>query len=107
MKPTVVTIWDTIVTPPIYVVDTVGIPEMGDSSVIDNDTVRVVITKYQDRLIVKTKVKEIEVPREVQVECPPQVIQESGGLTDKVKNYLLAVLAFALTVMMFLYRFTR
>lgn len=107
LKPTVVTIWDTIVTPPIYVVDTVGIPEMGDSSVIDNDTVRVVITKYQDRLIVKTKVKEIEVPREVQVECPPQVIQESGGLTDKVKNYLLAVLAFALTVMMFLYRFTR
>jgi len=107
LKPTVVTIWDTIVTPPVYLVDTVGIPEVGDSSVIDNDTVRVVITKFQDKIIVKTKVKEIEVPREVQVECPPQVIQESGGMSGKVKNYLLAFLSLALALMMFIYRFTR
>ena len=107
LKPTVVTIWDTIVTPPVYLVDTVGIPEVGDSSVIDNDTVRVVITKFQDKIIVKTKVKEIEIPREVQVECPPQVIQESGGMSGKVKNYLLAFLSLALALMMFIYRFTR
>jgi hypothetical protein len=107
LKPTVVTIWDTIVTPPVYLVDTVGIPEVGDSSVIDNDTVRVVITKFQDKIIVKTKVKEIEVPREVQVECPPQVIQESGGMSGKVKNYLLVFLSLALALMMFIYRFTR
>ena len=107
LKPTVVTIWDTIVTPPVYLVDTVGIPEVGDSSVIDNDTVRVVITKFQDKIIVKTKVKEIEIPREVQVECPPQVIQESGGMSGKVKNYLLVFLSLALALMMFIYRFTR
>ena len=45
LKPTVVTIWDTIVTPPVYLVDTVAVPSVGDSSVIDNDTVRIVITK--------------------------------------------------------------
>ena len=107
LKPTVVTIWDTIVTPPVYLVDTVGVPSEGDSSVIDNDTVRVVITKFQDKIIVKTKVKEIEVPREVQVDCPPQVIQESTGMGEKVKNYLLAFLSLALVLMMFIYRFTR
>jgi hypothetical protein len=46
LKPTVVTIWDTIVTPPVYLVDTVSVPTEGDSSVIENDTVRIVITKY-------------------------------------------------------------
>ena len=104
LKPTVVTIWDTIVTPPVYLVDTVAVPEVGDSSVIDNDTVRVVITKYQDKLIVKTQIKEIEVPVSVQAECPPQLVQpETRG--SKIKDFLLLFLAGALLIMMFLYRF--
>ena len=104
LKPTVVTIWDTIVTPPVYLVDTVAVPTIGDSSVIDNDTVRIVITKYQDKLLVKTQIKEIEVPVSVQAECPPQVVQPET-FNSKVKDFLLLFLAVALAVMMFLYRF--
>ena len=104
LKPTVVTIWDTIVTPPVYLVDTVSVPTEGDSSVIDNDTVRIVITKYQDKMIVKTQVKEVPYPVSVQAECPPQLVQPERK-TEKVKNYLLLFLGGALVLMMFLYRF--
>jgi hypothetical protein len=104
LKPTVVTIWDTIVTPPVYLVDTVSVPTEGDSSVIDNDTVRIVITKYKDKMIVKTQVKEIPYPVSVQAECPPQLVQPESK-TEKVKNYLLLFLGGALVLMMFLYRF--
>ena len=104
LKPTVVTIWDTIVTPPVYLVDTVAVPSVGDSSVIDNDTVRIVITKYQDKLLVKTQIKEVPYPVSVQAECPPQFVQPEGK-TEKVKNYLLLFLGGALVLMMFLYRF--
>lgn len=104
LKPTVVTIWDTIVTPAIYLVDTVSVPSETDSSVIDNDTVRIVITKFQDKIIVRTKVKEIPYTVSVRAECPPQLIQPDSK-TEKVKNYLLIFLAAALAVMMFLYRF--
>ena len=104
LKPTVVTIWDTIVTPPIYITDTVEVPSAGDSTVIDNDTVRVVITKYQDKLIVKTQVKEMPYPVKVEAECPPQLVQPESK-TEKVKNYLLLFLGGALVLMMFLYRF--
>jgi hypothetical protein len=104
LKPTVVTIWDTIVTPPIYLTDTIAAPSDGDSSVIDNDTIRIVITKYQDKMIVKTQIKEVTVPVSVQAECPPQLVQPEG-FKSKVKDYLLLFLAAALAVMMFLYRF--
>ena len=104
LKPTVVTIWDTIVTPPVYLTDTIAVPADADSSVIDNDTVRIVITKYRDKLLVKTQIKEIEVPVSVQAECPPQVVQPET-FNSKVKDYLLLFLAAALAVMMFLYRF--
>jgi PBP1b-binding outer membrane lipoprotein LpoB len=104
LKPTVVTIWDTIVTPAIYLVDTVSVPGDADSSVIDNDTVRIVITKFQDKIIVKTKVKEIPYTVSVRAECPPQFVKPDSK-TDKVKNYLLIFLSAALAVMMFLYRF--
>jgi len=104
LKPTVVTIWDTIVTPPVYLTDTVAVPSDSDSSVIDNDTVRIVITKYQDKLVVKTKVKEVTVPVSVQAECPPQIVKPET-FTSKVKDYLLLFLAAALVVVMFLYRF--
>ena len=104
LKPTVVTIWDTIVTPPVYLVDTVSVPTEGDSSVIENDTVRIVITKYQDKMIVKTLIKEVPYAVSVQAECPPQLVQPESK-TGKVKDYLLLFLAAALVVMMFLYRF--
>ena len=104
LKPTVVTIWDTIVTPPVYLVDTVSVPTESDSSVIDNDTVRIVITKYQDKMIVKTQVKEVPYPVSVQAECPPQLVQPETK-ASKVKDFLLLFLAGALLVMMFVYRF--
>ena len=104
LKPTVVTIWDTIVTPPIYLTDTVEVPSAGDSTVIDNDTVRVVITKFQDKLVVRTQVKEVPYPGKVESECPPQLVQpETKG--SKIKDFLLLFLAGALVLMMFLYRF--
>lgn len=104
LKPTIVTVWDTIITPPVYMVDTIGVIAEGDSSVIDNDTVRIVITKYQDKMIVKTLIKEVPYAVSVQAECPPQLVQPESK-TGKVKDYLLLFLAAALVVMMFLYRF--
>ena len=104
LKPTVVTIWDTIVTPPVYLVDTVSVPTESDSSVIENDTVRIVITKYQDKMIVKTQVKEVPYPVSVQAECPPQLVQPETK-ASKVKDFLLLFLAGELLIMMFVYRF--
>jgi hypothetical protein len=104
LKPTIVTVWDTIITPPVYMVDTVEVIAEGDSSVIDNDTVKIVITKYQDKMIVKTLIREVPYPVSVQAECPPQLVQPESK-TGKVKDYLLLFLAAALVVMMFLYRF--
>ena len=104
LKPTIVTVWDTIITPPVYMVDTIGVIAEGDSSVIDNDTVKIVITKYQDKMIVKTQIKEVPYAVSVQAECPPQLVQPESK-TGKVKDYLLLFLAAALVVMMFLYRF--
>jgi hypothetical protein len=85
-------------------VDTIEVIAEGDSSVIDNDTVRIVITKYQDKMIVKTQIKEVPYAVSVQAECPPQLVQPESK-TGKVKDYLLLFLAAALAVMMFLYRF--
>jgi hypothetical protein len=104
LKPTIVTVWDTIITPPVYLVDTVAVLENGDSAVIDNDTVKIVITKYKDKMIVKTLIKEVPYAVSVQAECPPQLVQPESK-TGKVKDYLLLFLAAALVVMMFLYRF--
>ena len=104
LKPTIVTVWDTIITPPVYMVDTIGVIAEGDSSVIDNDTVKIVITKYKDKMIVKTQIKEVPYAVSVQAECPPQLVQPESK-TGKVKDYLLLFLAAALVVMMFLYRF--
>jgi len=69
LKERVITIIDTVVTPPIVVVDTISLTGT-DSVVIKNDTVSVTITKYQDRWIVKTKVEPMEIVREVKVEVP-------------------------------------
>jgi len=104
LKPTTITVWDTIITPPVYLVDTVAVLDNGDSAVIENDTVKIVITKYQDKMIVKTLIKEVPYAVSVQAECPPQLVQPESK-TGKVKDYLLLFLAAALAVMMFLYRF--
>ena len=104
LKPTIVTVWDTIITPPVYMVDTVEVIAEGDSSVIDNDTVKIVITKYQDKMIVKTLIKEVPYAVSVQAECPPQLVQPQTK-TSRFKDYLLLFLAAALVVMSFLYRF--
>ena len=104
LKPTIVTVWDTIITPPVYLVDTIEVIAEGDSSVIDNDTVRIVITKYQDKMIVKTQIKEVPYAVSVQAECPPQLVQPQTK-TSRFKDYLLLFLAAALVVMSFLYRF--
>ena len=104
LKPVTITVWDTIITPPVYLVDTVAVLDNGDSSVIENDTVKIVITKYQDKMIVKTLIKEVPYAVSVQAECPPQLVQPESK-TGKVKDYLLLFLAAALAVMMFLYRF--
>ena len=104
LKPTIVTVWDTIITPPVYMVDTVEVIAEGDSSVIDNDTVKIVITKYQDKMIVKTLIREVPYAVSVQAECPPQLVQPQTK-TSRFKDYLLLFLAAALVVMSFLYRF--
>jgi len=104
LKPVTITVWDTIITPPVYLVDTVAVLDNGDSAVIENDTVKIVITKYQDKMIVKTLIKEVPYAVSVQAECPPQLVQPESK-TGKVKDYLLLFLAAALAVMMFLYRF--
>jgi len=77
-EPTVVTKWDTITMPPITIVDTLEIPAVGDSSVIENDSIQVVVKTVVDKdgnkkLSVSAKTKTIEVPHFVKVDCPPQV----------------------------------
>jgi hypothetical protein len=104
LKPVTITVWDTIITPPVYLVDTVAVLDNGDSAVIENDTIKIVITKYQDKMIVKTLIKEVPYAVSVQAECPPQLVQPESKM-GKVKDYLLLFLAAALVVMMFLYRF--
>lgn len=63
--------------PPITIVDTLEIPVVGDSSVIENDSLQVVVKTVVDKdgnkkLSVSAKTKTIEVPHFVKVECPPQ-----------------------------------
>ena len=78
LEPTVVTKWDTITMPQITILDTLEIPAANDSSIIENDSLRVVIRTLKGKdgkpkLAVSAKTKTIEVPYYVRVECPPQV----------------------------------
>jgi hypothetical protein len=101
--------WDTVKVPPIRIVDTLEIPSEGDSSVIDNDTVRVVITRYKDKFVVKTEVKERVVPHYIRVECPPQVdVKPSWFQRAKdVTLYLLLVLLAIFMVVRYLTQWRR
>jgi hypothetical protein len=78
LEPTVVTKWDTITMPPITIVDTLEIPAVGDSVVIENDSIKVTVKTVADKkgkkkLSVSAKTKTIEVPHFIKVKCPPQV----------------------------------
>ena len=78
LEPTVVTKWDTITMPPITIVDTLEIPAVGDSSIIENDSLQVVVKTVVDRngnkkLSVSAKTKTIQIPHYIKVDCPPQV----------------------------------
>lgn len=101
--------WDTIKVPPIRIVDTLEIPSDGDSSVIDNDTVRVVITRYKDKFVVKTEVKERLVPHYVRVECPPQLnVKPSWFQRAKdITLYLLLVILAIFMVVRYLTKWRR
>lgn len=90
LKEKVMTVWDTVVTPPIVVVDTISLTD-NDSVVISNDTVSITITKYQDRWIVKTRVEPVEMVREVKVNVPVVQYVERTPLTAKL-GWLLVLL---------------
>lgn len=109
VKERIVERWDTVKVPPIHIVDTLEIPMEGDSAVIDNDTVRVVITRYKDKFIVKTDVKERIVPYYVRIECPPQ-IEVKPSWIQKAKDitlYILLVLIAIFIVIRYLVRWPR
>lgn len=77
-EPTVVTRWDTITMPPITIVDTLEIPAVGDSAVIENDSLSVKIKTVvgadgKKKLAVSANTKLLKVPHYIHVECPPQV----------------------------------
>lgn len=76
--PTVVTRWDTITMPQITIVDTVEVPAVGDSVVVQSDSIAVTIKTIVDgngkkKLAVSAKTTTIRVPHYIRVECPPQV----------------------------------
>lgn len=110
VKERIVERWDTVRVPPITTVDSIPVPiSDGDSSVIDNDTVRVVITKYKDKFVVKTEVKERLVPQYIRVECPPQIDVKPSWF-QKAKDitlYLLLVLLAIFIVVRYLYKWPR
>ena len=110
VKERIVERWDTVRVPPITIVDSIPVPiNDGDSSVIDNDTVRVVITKYKDKFVVKTEVKERVVPHYVRVECPPQIDVKPSWF-QKAKDitlYLLLVLLAIFMVVRYLHKWQR
>lgn len=76
-EPTVVTRWDTITMPQITIVDTLEIPAVGDSAVIENDSISVKIKTVvgadgKKKLSVSANTKTLKVPHYIHVECPPQ-----------------------------------
>ena len=78
LEPTVVTKWDTITMPPITIIDTLEVPALGDSAIVENDSIKVKVKTVpgkngKPRLAVSAETKTIEVPYYIRVECPPQV----------------------------------
>ncbi len=80
---------DTVVTKEIVYADTVSFSG-ADSVVVSNDTVVTTLIKYEDRIIVKTKVKPYNIVRDVEVKVPVvEYVPNPKTWIDKAKDILL------------------
>ena len=103
LEPTVVTRWDTITMPSITIVDTLEIPAVGDSAVIENDSLSVKIKTIvgsdgKKKLSVTANTKTLKVPHYIHVECPPQVKMVSIPWYYKVYKFSFFVLLILLVL---------
>jgi len=71
--------------------------------------VRIVITKYNDKFVVKTEVKERAVPHYIRVECPPQIETKPSKfqVVKDITLYLLLVLLVIFIVVRYFYKWPR
>ena len=93
---------DTVVTKEIVYVDTVSFSG-SDSVVVSNDTVETTIIKYQDKYIVKTKVKPYNIIRNVEVKVPViEYVPNPKTRIDKLKDaMLLFIIALLLSLLIY------
>lgn len=90
---------DTVVTKEIVYADTVSFSG-SDSVVVTNDTVETTIIKYQDKYIVKTKVKPYNIVRDVEVKVPViEYVPNPKTWVDKAKDVLLLIV---ITLLLFI-----
>lgn len=90
---------DTVVTKEIVYADTVSFSG-SDSVVVTNDTVETTIIKYQDKYIVKTKVKPYNIVRDVEVKVPViEYVPNPKTWVDKAKDVLLILV---ITLLLFI-----
>ena len=93
---------DTVVTKEIVYADTVSFSG-SDSVVVSNDTVETTIIKYQDKYIVKTKVKPYNIIRNVEVKVPViEYVPNPKTWIDKLKDVMiLLTIAFLLYILIY------
>ncbi len=93
---------DTVVTKEIVYADTVSFSG-SDSVVVSNDTVETTIIKYQDKYIVKTKVKPYNIIRNVEVKVPViEYVPNPKTWIDKLKDgMILLTIAFLLYILIY------
>jgi hypothetical protein len=93
---------DTVVTKEIVYADTVSFSG-SDSVVVSNDTVETTIIKYQDKYIVKTKVKPYNIIRNVEVKVPViEYVPNPKTRIDKLKDaMLLFIIALLLSLLIY------
>ena len=93
---------DTVVTKEIVYADTVSFSG-SDSVVVSNDTVETTIIKYQDKYIVKTKVKPYSIIRNVEVKVPViEYVPNPKTWIDKLKDgMILLTIAFLLYILIY------
>ncbi len=90
---------DTVVTKEIVFADTVSFSGK-DSVVVENDTIQTTIIKYQDKYIVKTKVKPYAITRDVEVRVPIVEFRPNPKTwVDKAKDGLLILV---ITLLLFI-----
>ena len=93
---------DTVVTKEIVYADTVSFSG-SDSVVVSNDTVETTIIKYQDKYIVKTKVKPYNIIRNVEVKVPViEYVPNPKTWIDKLKDVMiLLTITFLLYILIY------